>query len=142
MYSNRWVLLACCTFYFVSSGILQLLLSFFELESILLLKGKVGPDGKHGPGVNVSTHFPRYQEEFTIGITSLPSGSLGLPWSPAFKKLEGDQSKALAHGQRQWLVSEFFDEEGFFYEDRFCTAVSGFLRDLEAYQGTEGKKHD
>ena len=124
---NWWVLLVCCAFYFITSGILQarglqntcthgdegargrarlpapattatprpatqprrppsacpvtasrctaamrpppsapplgaqLLLSFVELESILLVKGKKGESGSTG-GLNFSSHFPRFQE--------------------------------------------------------------------------------
>lgn len=134
---NWWVLLACCAFYFICSGILQFLLSFVELESILLLKGKVGPDGKRGAGVNVSSHFPRYQEEYTLGISPLPSGSLGLAWAPKFQPLEAGKGNQLAHGQRLWRVSEFFDDEGVFYEELFCEAVHTFLQEFEALKSSK-----
>lgn len=58
---NWWVLLTCCAFYFICSGVLQLLLSFVELESILLVKGKKNSQGKQRVGFNVSSHFPRFQ---------------------------------------------------------------------------------
>jgi len=139
---NWWVLLACCAFYFICSGILQFLLSFVELESILLLKGKVGVDGKRAVGVNVSSHFPKYQEEYTIGISPLPSGSLGLAWAPKFQPLERGKGNQLAHGQRLWIVSEFFDDEGCFFEDLFCEAVRTFVQEFEGLKSTGSKKQD
>ena len=37
---NWWCLLFCCAIYFALSGVLQLLLSFVELESIILLRAR------------------------------------------------------------------------------------------------------
>ena len=115
---NWWVLLACCAFYFICSGILQLLLSFVELESILLVTGKKGSSG-----LNFSSHFPRFQEMYTLGVTPLPSGSLGLPFAPKFRPhVEGEKpARAEEPGcmQRSWPVNEFFDDEGNFLEEDF-----------------------
>ena len=85
------------------SGILQAILSFCELEvraaalptshrggasltralvaqSILLVRGKGG-----GEGLNFSSHMPRFQEMYTLAITPLPTGSLGLASAPKFR---------------------------------------------------------
>lgn len=145
---NWWVLLGCVAWYFIGSGILQLLLSFVELESIVLLryKGKERAAGR-AAGINVSSHFPRYQDVFTLGITPLPSSSLGLLFAPKFKPNppeEGAPSPPRDHTQIHWSVSEFFDEEGVFYEEKCMDMVRQFLETYEgegqrAAQG-EGKK--
>lgn len=143
---NWWVLLVCCAVYFACSGILQLLLSFCELESILLTRGK--PDstsGKRGAGLNVSSSFPRFQEVYTLGITPLPSGSLGLAWAPKFKPLPRAADEApppceAGHGQRDWSVALFFDDEGAFQEESFSNAVRDFLKEYAAAAGGESKK--
>jgi len=129
------VLLWCCAFYFICSGILQLLLSFVELEAILFTKGKRDSTGKRGPGLNVSSHFPRFQEVYTLGITPLPRGSIGLAWSAKFKPqpLEPGNGPRIADGvaQQQWLVSDFFDDEGFFHEEPFLEEARAFVKEYE-----------
>ena len=40
----------------------QFLLSFIELESILLVKGKKKGEGRQAGGLNFHSHFPRFQE--------------------------------------------------------------------------------
>ena len=47
--------------------------------------------GKRGVGINVSTSFPRYQDEYTLGLNPLPSGSLGLIFAPKFEALKPGQ---------------------------------------------------
>jgi len=134
---NWWVLLACCAFYFVCSGILQLLLSFVELESILLVKPKRGGGSKQetgaAHGLNFSTHFPRFQEKYTLGITPLPRGSLSLPVAPKFRPMPDLEGKADEEGcvQRSWPVNHFFDEEGTFVDELFETVVRDFVKEYE-----------
>jgi hypothetical protein len=105
---NWLVLLLCCAWYFLMSGILQLILSFCELESILLVRGKAGKEG-----LNFSSHLPRFQEMYTLGITPLPKGSLGLASAPKFRPMEPNTVvETSADGsQKQWPVNLFFDEE-------------------------------
>ena len=106
---NWWVLLLCCAFYFGMSGILQLLLSFVELESILVVRGKTDADGnkKATPGINISSHFPRFRPDVSGGNTA-------------------------AHClQRSWSVEKFFDEEGVFAESDFWKAVEEFVLEYE-----------
>ena len=80
---NWWVLLLCCAFYFAMSGVLQLLLSFVELESMLVVRAK--PDqGKHR-AYNFSSHFPRFQEVYTLGITPVPGSALSMYAAPRFR---------------------------------------------------------
>ena len=51
---NWWCLLLCCTTYFVLSGVLQLLLSFVELETILLVRPNAKCKQRGLAGLNVS----------------------------------------------------------------------------------------
>jgi hypothetical protein len=81
---NWWVLLICVGWYFAMSSVLQFFLSFMEIESILLARGKERPGGRRGPGLNLHSHFPRFQEMYTLGVTPLPRGSLGLYSAPKF----------------------------------------------------------
>ena len=133
---NWWVLLWCCAFYFAMSGVLQLLLSFVELESILLTRGKAGASGKRGNGFNLSSHFPRFQEVYTLGVTPLPRGSLGLAWSPKFNPAELEPADGVLVGepgfvQQAWSVAQFFDGEGYFLEEAFAEAMRAFFKECE-----------
>jgi len=127
---NWLVLLLCCAWYFLMSGILQLILSFCELESILLVRGPT-PDVC---GLNFSSHLPRFQEMYTLGITPLPKGSLGLASAPKFRPMPPSTVVATSAdgSQKQWPVNHFFDEEGTFAEESFINDVRAFVK---AYHG-------
>ena len=131
---NWWVLLYCCAWYFFCSGILQFMLSFMELETILLVQGKKvgggdgdggGGGGKRGEGLNVASHFPRFQEVYTLAITPLPKGAMGLWSAPKFHapneppKPTGEPSYVGGAFQQSWACNHYFDEEGYFDEDSF-----------------------
>lgn len=126
---NWWVLLACCAWYFAMSGILQLLLSFVELESILIVRGKARADGTKQQNLNVSTYMPRYQEMFTLGITPVPGGALSLMSAPSFRPTVPGGNTAPGCLQREWSVAEYFDEDGDFDEEKFMEQVHDFIDD-------------
>jgi len=141
---NWGVLLACCSFYFAMSGVLQLLLSFVELESILLVRGKETTSSakERSPALNFSSHFPRFQEFYTLGVVPVPGGSLALASAPRFRpELEGG-NPAPNCMQRSWSVAGFFDEEGTFAEEAFEKEVQSFMREYFAKVGggAESKK--
>ena len=129
---NWWVLLFCVGFYFAMSSVLQFFLSFMEIESILLLRGKKGADGRRGCGLNLHSHFPRFQEMYTLGVTKLPRGSLGLYWAPKFWPVEEGEQDVSGPEQKTWSIAEFFDEEGGFQEEAFEEEVKAFLQNYEA----------
>lgn len=132
---NWWVLLGCCLWYFIGSGLLQLLLSFVELESIVLLRYKDKERrGNRAAGINVTSHFPRYDHVYTLGITPLPSGSLALFSAPKFKlnpTPKGEELPQADYAQIHWSVAEFFDEEGVFFEDKCMDMTRQFLDNYE-----------
>lgn len=134
---NWFVLLLCCAWYFLMSGILQLILSFCELESILLVRG-LTPDM---PGLNFSSHMPRFQEMYTLGITPLPKGSLGLASAPKFRPMPASTEVATSAdgSQKQWPVNLFFDEEGTFSEEAFIDDVRAFVQAYHS-KNASGKK--
>jgi len=140
---NWWVLFACCAGYFICAGILQLLLSFVELESILVTRATKDASGKSTPGFTLSSHFPRYQEIYTLGITPLPKGSLALISLPKYepseeRKVGGPPSFGPpGFGEQHWDVTKFFDDEGIFYEEKFCDELRSFFK---AYESSVSKK--
>ena len=126
---NWLVLLLCCAWYFLMSGILQLILSFCELESILLVRGK----SKGEVGLNISSHMPRFQEMYTLAITPLPTGSLGLASAPKFKPVMTSNRVEVSEdgSQKQWPCNHFFTEEGTFAEDAFIAEARAFIQEYE-----------
>ena len=140
---NWWVLLWCCAFYFLMSGVLQLLLSFVELESILVLRGKKRADGSgREPGLNISSNFPRFQEMYTLGVTRVPGGSLALMSAPQFRPDLPDGNPAAGCMQRSWSVEKFFDEDGVFAEEAFLAVCEKFLREYQAMSAGGASKKD
>lgn len=137
---NWWVLLLCCAFYFLMSGVLQLLLSFVELESIIVLRGKPRDDGTRRPGINVSSFFPRFQEIYTLGFTPVPGSAMSLHNAPRFRPdLPGGNTEAHCL-QFSWSVEKFFDEEGVFAEEDFIAVVKEAVSEYEALLETDGSK--
>ena len=49
--------------------------------------GKTDADGnkKATPGINISSHFPRFQEVYTLGVTPVPGSALALHKCPRFR---------------------------------------------------------
>lgn len=129
-FPKNWLcLLLCCAWYFLMSGVLQLILSFCELESILLVRGK----SKGEVGLNFSTHMPRFQEMFTLAITPLPTGSLGLASAPKFKPVMTSSEVEVSEdgSQKQWPCNHFFSEEGLFAEEAFIAEARAFIVEYE-----------
>lgn len=90
-----------------------------------------------------SSHFPRFQEVYTLAVTPLPSGRL-LPQagSPTFRPdLPGGNTSPYCM-QRSWSIEKYFDEEGDFTEEEFQQAVRDMMHEYEAtlVNGAEGKK--
>ena len=58
---------------------------------------------------------------YTLGITPLPKGSLGLASAPKFRPMPPSTVVATSAdgSQKQWPVNHFFDEEGTFAEESF-----------------------
>ena len=112
------------------SGVLQLLLSFVELESILVMKAKKdSPTRESVPALNISSSFPRFQEIYTLGIAPVPGSAItSLHRAPRFApEIEGGNSSDYCM-QCSWRVDAFFDEDGVFAEDDFIGVVNEFVR--------------
>jgi len=131
---NWWCLLFCCAFYFIMSGVLQLLLTFVELESIILLK-QDSRSAERTPartvkGLNISSAFPRFQEKYTLAITPIPGcgrGVMALARAPPFRPDLPNGNESLYCLQQTWSVENYFDEDGIFAEESFVESVKDFL---------------
>jgi len=112
---SRPVLGLCCTAYFILSGILQLVTTFYDRDSIMATKpvekakypSKNGDVEKHG--IRVRTQLPRFSEYYTVILE--------------FQRKDGGNGKGDAasvpgpYVSKTWSVGNFFDVDGFFAED-------------------------
>lgn len=98
--ASRPLLGICCCIYFILSGVLQLITTFIDKDSILLTKPLVKNDKnrdmeKHG--VRVRSQLPRFSEWYTVIL-----------------EFQGRENSPLA--EQKWSVGQFFDKEGMFDE--------------------------
>jgi signal peptidase complex subunit 2 len=118
---NRPILGICCTIYFILSGILQLITTFYDQDCILItkpMKKEQTSDTAKNPnlvkyGLRVRTNMPRFSEYYTVIIEFQ-----GLENSPFVKKT--------------WSVGKFFDVEGMFDEFGLEDEVEQLFRRFEA----------
>ena len=109
---SRIVLGLCCCCYFVLSGILQLITTFIDMDSILITKPlkKEGTNGNGKTkvlqvknkdlfeyGVRVRSQFPRFSEWYTVAL-----------------EFQGKDKSPYV--EQKWSVGQFFDKEGMFDE--------------------------
>lgn len=131
---SRIVLGGCCCCYFILSGILQLITTFVDVDSILITKplSKDGPNGcgpeenKTKPaqvknqdlfqyGVRVRSHFPRFSEFYTVILE--------------FQNYNKSSSTPCV--SQEWSVGQFFDTEGMFDEIGLQMEVDKLYHRLE-----------
>lgn len=119
---SRPLLGVCCCCYFIFSGILQLITTFIDMDSILLTKpDKSGKTVKNKDlqtnGVRVRSQFPRFSEWYTVIL-----------------EFQGREDSPLV--EQRWSVGQFFDKEGYFDE-------IGLQKEVEAlYHRLEQGKYD
>eukprot|EP01116_Phalansterium_solitarium_P004674 TRINITY_DN15734_c0_g1_i2.p1 TRINITY_DN15734_c0_g1~~TRINITY_DN15734_c0_g1_i2.p1 ORF type:complete len:194 (+),score=79.40 TRINITY_DN15734_c0_g1_i2:106-687(+) len=110
---NYYVLLVCCSLYFVCSGLLQLIAMFVEQDVILF----GWTPGTRPQPVQVRSRLPRYESQYTLTLTA---GAWSL--SAATATVLGRQPTAApAAGPTASLcrsVGAFFDASGVFVEHR------------------------
>ena len=112
---SRPVLGLCCCVYFVLSGILQLITTFIDQDSILLTK-PLGKNDKNPDmekyGVRVRSQLPRFSEWYTVILE--------------FQNL--DDTPLV---EQRWSVGQFFDKEGMFDEIGLTKEIDNLYERLE-----------
>jgi signal peptidase complex subunit 2 len=128
---SRPIMGLCCICYFLLSGVLQLITTFVDQDSILLTR-PLAKDGSSGAGdsmtktnpndvknadlfkygVRVRSQFPRFSEFYTVILE--------------FQGYDGTPSV-----QQTWSVGQFFDKEGMFDEIGLQLEVERLYHRLE-----------
>lgn len=128
---SRPVLGTCCCCYFILSGILQLITTFIDKDSILLTKplpaDKTSNKDLQKYGVRVRSQFPRFSEFYTVIL-----------------EYQGVENPPLV--EQRWSVGQFFDKEGMFDEIGLQLEVEALFKRLESgkydQKGADSKKKD
>ena len=112
---SRPVLGLCCCVYFVLSGILQLITTFIDKDSILLTK-PLGKNDKNPDmekyGVRVRSQMPRFSEWYTVIL-----------------EFQNREDTPLV--EQRWSVGQFFDKEGMFDEVGLTKEIDALYERLE-----------
>ncbi|CAJ1951292.1 unnamed protein product [Cylindrotheca closterium] len=128
---SRPILGVCCCCYFFLSGIMQLITTFIDKDSILLTKpiseatkkrGDKKPSLLQKEKIRVRTQFPRFSEFYTLIL----------------EYQEEPEKKPMV--EAKWSVGQFFDEEGFFDEVGLQKSVLSLLTRLEKGENDKKKK--
>ena len=132
---SRIVLGLCCCCYFVLSGILQLITTFIDMDSILITKPlkKEGTNGNGKTkvlqvknkdlfeyGVRVRSQFPRFSEWYTVAL-----------------EFQGKDKSPYV--EQKWSVGQFFDKEGMFDEVGLQMEVDKLFARLASGDYTKGE---
>jgi signal peptidase complex subunit 2 len=124
---SRPVLGVCGTAYFVLSGVLQLITTFIDKDSILLTlplpadddaSAKVKNQDMMATGLRVRSSLPRFSEWYTVTI------EFQLP----------EQEAAARQVHQRWSVGQFFDKEGYFDETGFMLSATELYHRFAAGQ--------
>jgi len=118
---SRYVLGGCCAAYFVLSGLLQLVVTFWDKDCIMVtkvLENVPSAVRSKNPnlekyGLRIRTNMPRFSEFYTVILQFE-----GLEDSPYVSKT--------------WSVGKFFDVEGMFDEQGLELEVEELYRRFEA----------
>lgn len=118
---SRPFLGVCCVSYFLLSGVLQLITTFVDKDTIMLTKPKGADKTKNkdlqSHGVRVRSQFPRFSEYYTLIL-----------------EFQGREDSPLV--EQKWSVGQFFDKEGYF-------DVVGLQMEVkELFQRLEDGKYD
>lgn len=127
----RPILGICCCCYFLLSGVLQLITTFIDKDSILLTKplpaSKTSNKELQKYGVRVRSQFPRFSEFYTVIL-----------------EFQGMENSPLV--EQKWSVGQFFDKEGMFDEVGLQLEVEALFKRLEGgkydMKGESSKKND
>jgi len=128
---SRPILGACCCCYFILSGVLQLITTFIDKDSILLTKPlppeKTSNKDLQKYGVRVRSQFPRFSEFYTVIL-----------------EYQGLENPSLV--EKEWSVGQFFDKEGMFDEIGLQLEIEALFKRLESgsydQKGAASKKKD
>jgi len=114
---SRPILGVCGCAYFALSGVLQLISTFIDRDSILLTKPKSSSKGVKNDllsshGVRVRSSLPRFSEWYTV-------------------VLEFQMEEASPFVEQRWSVGQFFDKEGYFDEIGLMEEVENIYKRFE-----------
>eukprot|EP00934_Nitzschia_sp_Nitz4_P001519 Nitzschia sp. Nitz4//scaffold154_size52827//41464//42186//NITZ4_006784-RA/size52827-processed-gene-0.89-mRNA-1//-1//CDS//3329537332//1519//frame0 len=120
---SRPLLGACCTSYFILSGLIQYITTFMDMDAILRTRPTATTtttSSSSNPllsqhGVRIRSQFPRYTEWYTL-VMEVDQG-------------KGHDKNPLV--EQKWSVGKFFDQDGYFDQTGYQKQVHELFRRLE-----------
>jgi signal peptidase complex subunit 2 len=128
---SRMVLGACCCFYFILSGILQLITSFIDMDSILITTplSKEGPNGCGPEGKKTKPAQIKNKELFQYGVRVRSQFPRFSEWYTVILEFQNKENSPCV--SQTWSIGQFFDKEGMFDEIGLQMEVDKLYRRLE-----------
>jgi len=132
---SRLLLGTCCAMYFLCSGAIQGIMSYYEGELILttvIIKDENRRGVRKDLRWRISSLLPRFDEFYTLIIEYANDDAS----SPSYQKcLKNGPKKSCT-----WSVGLFFDKEGNFDSDSFMGKVDQLVKDFEAGRSLDSSK--
>jgi len=128
---SRIVLGLCCCCYFILSGILQLITTFIDQDSILITQ-PLSKDGTNGSGPEEKKRKPsqvKNKDLFKHGIRVRSQFPRFSEWYTVILEFQGLENSPYV--EQKWSVGQFFDKEGMFDEVGLQLEVEKLYRKLE-----------
>ena len=128
---EKAILGACCAMYFICSGLIQGIMTFWEGD--LIMQTLPHPDeSRRGvrkeAGWRVRSELPRFDEFYTLTIEASP-----------IKGQKEDSNSGVPRVSQKWSVGNFFDKDGNFDAEEFMGRVDSMVGDFEKGRGLENK---
>ncbi|CAM9634850.1 unnamed protein product [Chrysoparadoxa australica] len=115
---SRALLAVCCVSYFTCSAALQAIITFVEKDTIMITQ----PRGKAERGLRIRTRFPRFESNFTLIVQGAEPG--------------GEKRQI----EKVFSVGEFFDFNGYFWEEGLRERCRSAIKEWETKQGSKKTK--
>lgn len=124
---NRWVLGACCVAYATLSIVLQVIVSFVDQDYVLFCHPKTGSQiqAEKIKGVGIRANLESFDHHYTLSVQTLHDKS----------DTTGTQDKPLVEcklSSEKTSIGNYFDTNGYFYEEEFAEEVKKLLKDFES----------
>ena len=125
---NRWVLGLCCLAYAALSILLQVIMTLVDQDFVIFCHTKADSNEQSAKavGVGVRADLPNFDHNYHLIIETLHKKDAAKDQAP-FARVEMAPEKT--------SIGNYFDTNGYFYDEQFAEEVRKLLREFEAKFG-------